>query len=423
MRALRASARFSGRHGMMHPVKIWHMAGRHVLRSKRRSLITILAMAFALGVMVVYMGLMDGLLRDMEQNAVMLEMGHLQIHAPGYLDTKSIYTRIGASERIMAALAGFSSSPRLFASGLAAKGDASVGIVLRGVDPVREAATIRLPRHLLTGRWLDQDDPHGAVLGKRLAHALAARVGDTIVVVSQAADGSLANDLFTVRGILKAASDGIDRSGFFITNAAFRALMVVPEGVHEIVVTIPPHADLVTAASRVKMLCPGLDVRTWQRLNPPLADMIASTNVFLIPLIVITYIAIAIVILNAMLMAVFERIHEYGIMKALGVGPLDVFRLVLAEMAIMAATAGALGLAGGVPLAKRLETHGIDLADFIQGGTLAGVALDPVWRALLTPRAVWMPLAGLVIFALLAGLYPAAKAARLNPVDAIHHVG
>ena len=404
-------------------MKIWRMAFRHILRARRRSLITVLAMAFALGIMIVYLSLMDGLLRDMRDNAILLDMGHVQVHAPGFLEDRSLYRRIEQADRRLAALdsAGLHASARLFASGLAAKDDASVGISLRGTDPEREPIVTRLSSHLLAGRWLSDADPQGVVLGKRLARSLGAGIGDTIVVVSQAADGSVANDLFQVRGILKSVSDETDRTAFYMTIQSFRGFMVMPDGAHEIVIRLPDGMDLNGAAAEITRLCPGLDVRTWKRLNPALAEMIDMAGAFLVPLIVITYIAIAIVILNAMLMAVFERIHEYGILKALGIGPLEVFRLVMAEMTIMAVSAALLGMALGITLALRLQTHGIDLSRFIAGGTLSGVALDVVWRSLITPRSVYMPLLLLFLFTFIAGLYPAVKASWLKPVEAIHH--
>jgi ABC-type lipoprotein release transport system permease subunit len=404
-------------------MKIWRMAFRNILRMKRRSLITTLAMAFALGIMIVYSCLMDGLVHDMEKNATMLEMGHVQIHAPGYLESPSIYKRIEDPESLVASLqnAGFHASYRLFASGLAARGNASAGVQFRGVDPTLESDTTRLPHHLLEGKWLDEKEPKNVVLGKRLAQTLSAKVSDEIVVVSQASDGSIANELYIVAGILKSVGEIVDRSGLFMTVSAFRELMVMPEGSHEIVIAVPPEQELQDALPAIKKIAQGLDVKTWEQLNPALAEMINSADAFLIPLIVITYMAIAIVILNAMLMAVFERIHEYGVMKALGVGPFSVFRLVLIEAFIMTHGAAILGLATGVPLAFYLETHGIDLGIFAQGATISGVAIDLVWRSLVSVSSILMPLIFLYILVLLGTMYPAIKAARLKPVDAIHH--
>ena len=122
-----------------------------------------------------------------------------------------------------------------------------------------------------------------------------------------------------------------------------------------------------------------------------------------------------------MLMAIFERIHEYGLTKALGVGPWEVFLQVMIETLLMAGAAAFIGLASGIPLTLWLQTHGIDMSGFMQGATLSGVAIDLLWRAWLTPRVVFWPLIFLFFFSLLAAFYPAVKAARLDPVKALHH--
>ncbi|HQP32395.1 MAG TPA: FtsX-like permease family protein, partial [Deltaproteobacteria bacterium] len=350
-------------------------------------------------------------------------IGHVQVHAPGYMDTKSFYRQIDDPEALLDAYAaaGLHASARLYASGLCARGTSSAGVVIRGVDPVAEARTTRMAGHILEGRWLDPHCDREVVLGRRLAQALSARIGDELVIVAQAADGSVANELFTVRGILKSVSENADRAGFFVTEKAFRDLMVMPTGAHEIVITTAMDADLAATEARVKGLSPGQDVRTWEQLLKAAQEMVASMEAYLLITLIITYVAIAIVTLNAMLMAVFERIREYGVTKALGVGPWDVFHQIMIETLIMASAAAVIGLAAGIPLTMWLETHGIDMSRFTQGATLSGIAIDVIWRAVLTPRVVLVPLVFLYLFSLLAALYPAAKAARLDPVKAIHH--
>ncbi|RJO65879.1 MAG: ABC transporter permease [Myxococcales bacterium] len=399
------------------------MAFRNIFRAKRRSLITILAMAFALGMMIIYVALYQGLLRDMQKSALTLVLGYVQIHAPEYRETPSLYKRIADPDKLVARIdsEGYTAAPRLFANGLAAFGNSSAGAQLRGVDPVLEAKATRLPHHIRLGNWLSADDPKGVVLGSKLALNLGAKIGDEIVIVSQAADGSLANDLYKVRGVLKSAGEEIDRAGFFLTLQAFRELMVLPEGAHEIVVSLPEEADLDAATARIAALAPQDEVLNWRKLNPALAEMIELSEASMIPLIVIVYIAIGIVVLNAMLMAVFERIREYGVMKALGIGPWRVFILVVLETLFMAVGASIVGVAFGAPVMALLSRYGLDLTAFGDSAAIGGVALEMVWRTAPSFEAVFTPMILLTLLALLAAVYPAWKAARLNPIDAIHH--
>jgi ABC-type antimicrobial peptide transport system permease subunit len=138
-------------------------------------------------------------------------------------------------------------------------------------------------------------------------------------------------------------------------------------------------------------------------------------------LIIITFIAISIVILNAMLMAVFERIREYGLMKALGVTPFDIFRMVIIEILLQAVAAAVIGMAFGIPLSILMETYGIDLSVLVEGATISGIAVNIALFSYLSASDIYMPLAAMFVFSLTAGAIPAVRAARLDAVKAIHY--
>lgn len=399
------------------------MAGRNVLRAKRRSAITAGAMALAYGLMIVFSALWDGLLNDFRRNASLMDTGHVQIHARGYLAKPGLYDRVDDPGAIAAALRakGYRSSPRLFAAGLAAYGNASAGVRLWGVDPDGEKTVVKMPAYMLRGSWLDATDPKGVVLGKILARALKASVGDRIVVVTQAADGSTANQLYTVRGVMKSVGEELNRAGLIMIAAAYRDLMAIPEGAHEIVVTMGDTMTLQASAAELKGMFPQLDVKTWQELNPAVSELLKLSDAMQIPLFGLIYMAVCIVILNAMLMAVFERIREYGVMKALGVTPFGIFRLVYAEALVLVGISSVAGFAFGVPAALWFERHGINLVPGEAQFSMSGIAIDAIWRADFSPMNVAAPLVLVLALTTLAALYPALKAARLNPVQAINH--
>ena len=154
-------------------------------------------MTLALFALVVYTGMLQGMLDDMEQTVVEVEVGDLQIHTIDYLDNPSIYELIERVDTLIPALedAGFRASPRLVGGGLVAARESSAGASLRGVDVAVDAQVSEISRRVADGRWLDPSDPQGVVVGRRLAGALGLRVGDELVALSQASDGSMANDL------------------------------------------------------------------------------------------------------------------------------------------------------------------------------------------------------------------------------------
>ena len=161
---------------------ILKMAWRNLSRHRRRSVVTIAAMTLALFVLVLYSGLLEGYLRNMEGNILDLEVGDVQVHAGDYLNRPSIYTRIEEPETLLAELdsAGVLATARLLGGGLVAGGDSSAGASFRGIDVERDARVSRIGEHVSRGAWLDAAEPRGVVLGRRLAQTLDVELGDEL---------------------------------------------------------------------------------------------------------------------------------------------------------------------------------------------------------------------------------------------------
>ncbi len=397
---------------------------RSIGRNHRRTLVTTGAMGLAGFIMIFYSALMAGLFATMERNALTMELGDLQIHPEGYRRDPTLYATIpdpGAIERTLDA-EGYRSAHRLYAFGLAAVGQSSAGVQIRGYDVAREDTVTEIHRHLDAGEWLSPSDPKGVVIGRKLARTLRAKVGVEVVLVSQAADGSMANDLYRVRGILKSVGDAIDRGGLLMVESAFRELMVLPEGAHEIVVVRPDRdVPLDDAEKVVAAAAPGEEVLTWRKLQPALAKMLDLSGASSLFMLLVTYAAIAMVVLNATLMSVFERIREFGVMKALGVTPLQVALVVLVEVMTQAALAVLVAVTFGVAVSLYYQAHGIDLSAIANDMSFSGVAIDPIWYCRLNATSVVVPVVSLFVMVGLAALYPGLKAALIRPVEAIHH--
>ena len=405
-------------------MRIFTLAARNVRRNWHRSLVTMAAMAFACFIMIFFSALMEGMMLGSERNVVSMNMGDIQIHAPGYRDDPDLYTVIHDADALVGRLQqeGYRATSRVYAYGLMAANMASSGVQLRGIDLEREIGVTELYRHLAGGEWLAGSDANGVVLGKKLAGTLGVGLGDELVFVGQSTDGYMANDLFRVRGILKSVSDGIDRMGVFMPEQTLRSLMQLSDGAHEIVVIRPDRTtDLEAETARIEALAPGLEVKNWKQLMPVVARMIETADVQIVIMLVIFYIAVATVVLNAMLMNVFERIHEFGIMKALGVSPLQLIGLVFAETLIMALLASMAGLVGGWWLSDYYQSNGLDMSALAGSISFGGIAFDPVWYAAITFEALAYPVIFLLLVAAVAVIYPAAKAAMLRPVRAIYY--
>jgi len=406
-------------------MNILSLSFRNTGRNLQRTLVTTLSMAFACFIMIFFSSLMQGMIQGSERQVIEMNMGDIQIHQKGYLDDPDIYTTINESAQILSLLEaqGLQAAPRLYGYGLLAANMASAGVELRGINVDHEMQVTKLYQHIDQGTWLDKRSHKSVVLGKKLASTLGVSLGDELVFLGQSADGFMANDIYYVQGILKAVSDGIDRSGVFMLEASFRELMAVPSGVHEIVLVRPDRSsDLEAMTTELQQLFPQYEVKNWKQIMPMIAKMLEGADVQMMIMLIITYIAVASIILNAMLMTVFERMHEFGIMKAIGVRPWQIVRLIYAETLIQTLAASLIALVFGWWFSSYLQIHGIDMSSFMSGSISFGdIAFDPIWYTYVTASSLMTPIVFLIMIAFIAVIYPASKAALIKPIDAIYY--
>ena len=405
-------------------MQITTMAWRNIWRNTRRSVVTIGAMTFSLLMMICASSFYEGMLSKMEANIVEVEIGDIQIHRNGYRENPSIYETIDTSTGVVAELeaSNFQTSERLLGGGLAASSETSTGARLFGINIGDDADVSLIFERVAQGRWLDKNDPRGVVVGHLLARTLNISIGDELILLSQAYDGSMANDLYRIRGILGSISEATDRGGVFMLADSFREFFVLEDGAHRLTVRRPADVELADALMAVKSVAgeATLEVKSWREISPILATMIDSALQMLQIGFLVIYVAVVILLLNAMLMAVFERVREFGILKAVGVSPGSVMALVLTEGAIQTALAILLGCLLSVPALWYLVNIGIDLGE-LGGATVMGMAIDPNIHGMVTYRTFVNPLIVLLIVVVLGILYPAIKAAKITPIEAMHH--
>ncbi len=406
-------------------MEIKKMAWRNVWRNPRRSGVTIAAMTFSLFMMILFTSFYEGFLNKMEANIIEVEIGDIQIHERNYRNKPSIYNSIKDSEAIANTLESlnYQTSERLLGSGLVASDETSAGASIFGINIADDADVSVVFERVLHGQWLDPEAPRGVVIGRLLARTLDVDVGDEIILLSQAYDGSMANDLFSVRGILGPISEQTDRSGIFMPQQSFVEFYSSRNDAHRLVIRRPADVDLPSALADVKRATDLsiLEVKSWRELSPILASMVDSALQMLQLGFLVIYVAVVILLLNAMLMAVFERVREFGILKAIGVSPVSVMLLILTEGAIQTAVAIALALILSAPALWYLVEVGINLGA-IGGVSVMGMTLDPVWHGVISTTTFFMPLTTMLIVVILGILYPALKAARITPLEAIHHI-
>lgn len=402
---------------------LYQLALRNIWRNRRRTLLTLTAMIVSSALLILSLGVFSGMLSDMLATATEQYYGHLVISAKGYQDDRDMFRYFSAEESFAAisnAEEVLGTSPRLRSFGLLSHRQDSAPAEILGILPEREKGVTGLQEALIAGAYLGNRDLDGAVLGSGLARRLGVAPGDQLVFVTQAADGSIGNDLLTVRGVFRTGDVGHDNSLALVPLAWLQNVMVLPGQVHEIAVrTNQPLNAAALALHFSKQLPDSLEILDWGQMLPEMREVVASYDVSRMIIVVILYIATGLGILNTFFMSVMERTREFGVLKALGMKPGQIRRMVLLETLFMGSLALICGVFAGIVLSLYMAWFGIDLSGTLTPITYAGGTILPRLHAVIEPANIVIPAVCLLLISLLAGFLPANRAARMLPVAAI----
>ncbi len=402
-------------------MKLWfQLALRNVWRQKRRTFLTLITMFGGFGVASISIAWSDGTFEKAIDVYTRNFSGHIQIHSPGYLDTPSLYAAVDGGESLLASVQShpqvIAATPRVKAAGLVAVGDVSAGGRFWGVDITRESSMTRLPDKIISGQSFSGPAANEVLVANGLALALDADPGDTLVVVSQGIDGSLANDAYLVVGIFESGEALVDQTTVIFPIDALRELLVLGDRVHEIALIVDDVAAVPAVARDLQQrLGDAVDVATWQvfaqTFNRAMELNRRGTWVSLL----IIFAVVAVGVLNTVLMTVLERTREYGVLRALGTSPLQIVRLVLFEVTIMAVIGVTIGCVLGFAINSVIAWVGIPLPAPISHGGVEFSRLNSVVRA----QSFWIPAVCVFASALVVSIFPARRAARTAPALAM----
>ncbi len=403
---------------------LWKLAFRNLRRNRRRTLLTLAAMVASSSLLILSLGVFSGMFVDMLASVTEQYSGHMVVAGKGYLDRREMHATMDQAQAVTEQASRLETfrgaSPRLRSFGLLSLGDRTQPAEVLGIDPTREIQVTQLHRKLVDGRYLDPDEDHGIVLGVGLARKLRAEIGSELVFVTQAADGSIGNDLMTVRGLFDTGSVANDNGLALVPLHWLQETIALPDQLHEVAITLKdPLQAKPTAAVLAGRLDDRLEVRDWGQMLPEMAEVIASYGASTLILSMILYAAAGLGIVNTLYMSVMERTQEFGVLLAMGLHPAQVRRLVLLESTVLGVLAMVLGATLGFFLTLWMKTVGIDLSGSISSITYAGGTILPRLHAEFEFRNFWLPSLLLLVTAVLAGWLPARRAARLQPVEAL----
>ncbi len=397
------------------------LAWRNLWRHRRRTLLTSATMAFSVAICLAMNGFAAGFLESMRAAIVDRQLGHIQLHHADYPSSGSLFDSVPDANTVLTELQAMPNvalaAPRIQGFALfAGKGEDAATGAFTGVDPAAEAALTKVEQRLIEGAWLS--DPVGTtVVGERLAEELDLKVGGDLLVVTNAVDGSFGDRVYRVVGITRTNNLNLDK-GAFLTIADAQDLLALGDAIHELVVLTDDTDAIASIQAAAAAKWPKLSVRAWWDVSPETLAMQGMTQASMAFFTFLIVGVAAFIIINTLLMSVYERTRELGILLAIGMRPKQVVRLILVESTLLAALSGALGLAIGGAGLIYLATEGVAMTDG-EGWAMGATIFDPIIKAQVTTAGVVTPLITLLAVGVVGGLWPALRAAKLDPVDAI----
>ena len=405
---------------------------RNLGRNRKRTVLTALGLAVGFFAVVFIVGWSQGIMVEMVESATSLVNGQIEIHDAEYRPDRSLYDTIGGRDgtdvdallrKIDADRAVVAAAPRVYAGGLVSSGQATSAGMFMGIDPTRELTLSRFLDPLVEGR-MPAPGRNELLVGEEMARQMSARLDDELVVVASGADGSMANDLFTLVGVFSSGLVELDLTFVVMPIDVLQALVVLPPGrIHEIAVaTADPWTAEATAARLADALPSGdrtIEIVPWTVLNPAMVDYVALGEAMYFIIIIIVFGIAIFGVANSMLMATYERRREFAVMLALGATPRAVRAVVLHEAVALGVVSLTLGAVMTFPLMVWFHTAPPDMSWAIGDMTLMGALLSPSLRVEYDVPFWIVSALSLFVTALLASLLPAWRAARVPPADTL----
>ena len=400
-------------------LQLFKMSFRDLGRNRRRSFFSALAVSVGLMILMLMSSVINGEMGSAIQGAIILETGHIQVRAASYDQNKSslkwedlvvnpdqIASQISVLPQVKAA------TPRLYASGFISAGNQSAGARIYGIDPA-SAANDPYRLGIISGSYLKADDSAGLLIGKPSAEKLHLKAGDNVSLSVNTANGDVAEQTFIVRGIYSTNTSSFDSATIFLPLTKAQTITQAQNRASTVFVLLKDASYTEAVASALKGS--GLKVLTWKDLNPLILDWETQANSYISILYLIILAIAASVIINTLIMSVYERTREIGILSAIGMRGGRIMVLFLAESALLAVGGVLMGVVLGVVSAYLFNIHGFYIGNMgLTGFTVA----DTIFAKLTLNDTINLSILTFIV-TILAGLYPAIMASRLQPVEAL----
>ena len=408
--------------------KLLIMAWRNVWRNWRRTVIALIAIALGLTLILVFDGMLGGMDQSLYGNTVRLQGGHIQIHAPGFRERANRSPLLPLADRDAAAAAAQAQpetivvAQRIRTGGMVSSREGTMPVAITGIQPQHETPAVSLvAENVVDGRYLQGDDQDLLLIGQALAERLAVSVGDRVTLVGRATHDQMRRRTMTIVGIYDLRLPEAEKRLAYISLVEAQTLFDLPGQATEVSISLEHVGQERPVAAALRAALPGYEVDSWQELNPEMKQSLdvdkQVMNIFGLVVLLIAGVGI----LNLMLMAVFERTREIGLLAAMGLKRWELLVLFLLEGMLIGLLGALLGGVLGGLVVSIVGKVGIAFSSAAEMGEMMALMGDRLYPRLalnlLLGRAVTV-----AIIAALASLYPAWRASRREPAEALHYV-
>lgn len=404
-----------------------HMSWRNIWRNPRRTAVIMTAIIIGVWSMIVLGALMRGIAVEMVRNGIRTLTGHIQVHHRGYRSDPVIENSMSdprvVEDTLKTALpSGSRWASRVRVNAVASNARHSSGVTFVGIDPDTEANVSFIKDAVIEGRYLRSDDPYGIIVGRALVDTFETKIGHKVVIMSQDTQRDVASRAYRIVGIYKADLEATEKQFVFVTKASAQTMLKMNQNISEISIVLPENADVDKMALSLRGVLPSgeYEVQTWRELLPLVTAYLDLNSGFLIIWYIVVFVAMGFGVVNTTLMAVFERVREFGLLKALGMKPWWIVREVLVESFFILLIGTIIGDIVSYGTVALLSVNGIDLSALAAGSEYFGMSRI-IYPAFYGQDVI---MANLIVFVLgiIVSLYPAIKAARFTPVEALTQI-
>ena len=403
------------------------MAWRNIWRHRRRTVIVVVAMGLGLALMMFYDGFVAGFENAIYGNAIRILGGNIEVHAVGYgesndknpllplADAQAVVDAARRQPQVVAA------SRRINTGGLVTNREGAFPLVVTGIEPEMEAPVSLIAQNVVSGRYLQSEDTDQILIGKGLADAMGVQVGDRVTLAGKAAHEQMRQRTVTVIGIYDVGLPDIEKRTAYMSLVESQSLYGLTGSATEVIISLTKIGQERTVATALRSGIPGYEIDSWETNFPELQSALGTKGAVMNVFSVIILMIAGIGILNLLLMAVYERTREIGLLGAMGLKPRQISTLFILEGTMMGIVGVAFGVVLGLSLTAILGRVGFDYSAF---STLTSYTALITGRVYPTLGVEKLPARALTVavIAALAAVIPAREAAGREPAEALHYV-